>query len=473
MSTHKKLVGWKAIAAYFSRDRNTVARWARERGLPVHVIPGGKQRSVFAFENELRDWATRNFGNDTTADEAAAPAIPLVPAPVPPRPESTGSLSPEKPRLPARILARLRALGPGRRVLGVGVALCVIGAASLFAMGGGAEAPRSAFPQGAQASADFIAARDAWARRTPADLDRAIQLYEKVIRAEPGFAPARAGLAEAWLIRREYGAVTDARAYGAARIAAQKAISLDPGLPSAHRALGFIDYWWDNDPAGAVSAFQRALALDDRDGQTHFWFANILADLGQDQAAERHYAQARLLSPGSVPIAIEHACAQWQAGRDQRALQLLEALRAQHPADPTIRNCLSWVHIGLGDMAGAAQAYRELAALRREPDLLALSARLDAAVEQDPATAHRVLIEDARREIALGTRRIREVPAFYASAVGDRTEMLDLLHEAVLLGERWYSHSVTRRMEAKWRHDAEVTRLLRQLRTPPPRLGPL
>src|SRR5690606_22761389 len=120
---------------------------------------------------------------------------------------------------------------------------------------------------------------------------------------------------------------------------------------------GFIDYWWDNDPVGAVAAFQHALTLDARDAQTHFWFANILADLGQDEAAERHYAQARLLSPGSLPIAIEHACAQWQAGRDQLALERLAALRAEHPDDPTINNCLGWVHIGLGDMAGAARAY--------------------------------------------------------------------------------------------------------------------
>lgn len=453
----KKLVGWKAIAAYFSRDRNTVARWARERGLPVHVIPGGKQRSVFAFEDELREWATRNINGD--APRAAAPVLP----------ESGDAAG-------GAAVARARwwPLARGRLWLGLGAILCVL---LLFVMLqprlSAEQGPRATMPRSTAAAADFVAARDAWGRRTPADLDRAVTLYERVIRAEPDFAPARAGLAEAWLILREYGGVTDARAYGAARIAARKAISLDPALPSAHRALGFIDYWWDNDPVGAVAAFQHALTLDARDAQTHFWFANILADLGQDEAAERHYAQARLLSPGSLPIAIEHACAQWQAGRDQLALERLAALRAEHPDDPTINNCLGWVHIGLGDMAGAARAYAALAKLRGEPDLLALSARLDAAVRDRPATAHRVLIEDARREIALGTRRIREVPAFYASAAGDRAEMLGLLHEAVLLGERWYSHSIVSRMETRWRDDAEVRGLLAQLRAPPPALGPL
>ena len=468
----KKLVGWKSIAAYFNRDRNTVARWAKDRGLPIHFIPGGKQRSVFAYESELKAWATRNADDESAppppAEAAVAPApddvehAAIMPSAPPPDAERGGAF--------ARIRSRI---GLRHGLIATGAVL--LAAAGLFFMTVRLDAqdPDTRLPHSPAAAADYVAARDAWALRTPEDLARAIQLYERVIRAEPGFAPARVGLAEAWLILREYGGVTDARAYGAARIAARKAISLAPGLASAHRAIGFIDYWWDNDPAGAVAAFQRALSLDDRDAQTHFWFANMLADLGQDRAAESHYASAKLLSPGSVPIAIEHACAQWQAGRDQMALRLLNDLRARHPADPTINNCLTWVHIGLGDMAGAARAYKDLARLRAEPELTALADKLDAAMQRDPARAHKVLIDDARREIAVGTRRLREVPAFYASAAGDRDELLALMHESVILGEQWYSHAVTSRIERTWRQDAEIMRLLALLRAPAPVLAGL
>ena len=55
-----RLDGWKAIAAHFRRDRTTVMRWAAERGLPVYRMPGGKQSSVFAYEDELRDWSARH-----------------------------------------------------------------------------------------------------------------------------------------------------------------------------------------------------------------------------------------------------------------------------------------------------------------------------------------------------------------------------------------------------------------------------
>lgn len=52
-----RLDGWKAIGAYLGRDRSTVIRWARDRALPVHRLPGGKTATVFALRHELDRWA--------------------------------------------------------------------------------------------------------------------------------------------------------------------------------------------------------------------------------------------------------------------------------------------------------------------------------------------------------------------------------------------------------------------------------
>ncbi|RYD63706.1 MAG: hypothetical protein EOP58_10885, partial [Sphingomonadales bacterium] len=48
-----RIDGWKSIGAYFGRDRTTAIRWARERDLPIHRIPGGKTGTVFALRHEL------------------------------------------------------------------------------------------------------------------------------------------------------------------------------------------------------------------------------------------------------------------------------------------------------------------------------------------------------------------------------------------------------------------------------------
>lgn len=452
----RRLNGWKAIAGFFGRDRTTVARWAKERGLPIHQIPGGKQKSVFAFEHELETWRSRyaegELGEALTPEPALAPEPEIVaePAPVPTTPPSPVA----RRRMPRWVWAA-----------SLVSAATLVGGVAYFrpTLLGGSQAPASVM-------ADYIAARDIWARRTPADIRDAIQRYEKIIREAPDFALARAGLAEAWLIYREYGDVSDARAFGIARIAAQKALAIDPNLAAGHRAIGFIDYWWDNDPAGAVKAFQRAIQLDETDAQSHFWYANVLADLGEHDAAERHYARARLLAPGSQAIAVEHACAQWQAGRDALALKMMTELKARYPVDATISNCLTWLHMGRGDIRAFAAEYARMAKLRGEPEVMRLSDALAAAVARDPATAHRVLIEDSRRELAAGTRRIREVPAFYASSMGDRAELVKLMREAEVLGERWYSPAVTARIAARWRGDTEIQSLLAELRVAPPRL---
>jgi tetratricopeptide (TPR) repeat protein len=464
----RRLDGWKAIAGYFRRDRTTVMRWARERAMPVHRLPGGKQGSVFAYEHELLHWSSQAEQRDVTSPLGAAadPTGANAEAASAPSATSERSESAGGPTVAADAARR------GNRWLwpAVGVAALAGVVALIAPMTGGAKDPEqlpqeriAQLPGNRTIATDYVMARDLWARRTPADLARAIALYEKVIAADPNFAPAYAGLAEAWLIYREYGEATESRAYSAAKSAVEQALKLDEALPAAHRANGFIQYWWSYDAQRSVDSFQRALALDPHDGLTHFWYANVLSDLGQDAAAQRAYDTAQLLLPGTPAIAVERACAHWQAGRDRRAVMELEQLKAQYPEDATIRNCLAWAHISRGDIKAYAREYRALASLRKVPEMIALSQQLDQAIGQDPASAHLVMVADARREFAEGERKTRMTPAFHASCMGDRKTLVTLLQQAATLGERWYSATLNTRIAQKWRGDAEVQKLLNQV----------
>lgn len=483
LAAAKRLDGWKSIAGYFNRDRTTVMRWARDRNLPVRRMPGGKQGSVFAFEHELAAWALRQ------EDLEAAPAgtephvpsgAPELAAPVDAL-EAAATAFPDRGTEPgpASSPAAVTPAGGRRHWLAATAALLI-----LLVVGGAiwsllprpdeaaGHAAAVALPRDPAVARDYVAARDAWARRTPQDLRASIRLYESVVRREPGFAPGHAGLAEAWLIMREYDATDEATAYRNARRHAEAAFRINPDLPSAHRALGFIDYWWRNRTPEALTRFRRAIALDGSDAQSHFWYANVLADIGEDAAAQYEYDRARLLSPGSQVIEVEQACSHWLAGRDALALQQLNDLAARAPDDATIFNCLAWVHISRGDIAGYTRALTTKARLRGEPHLLRLSAAMVEAVRRDPATAVRVLVADGRREIASGARQLRETPAFFASAMGDRAEFVQLLTEASDLGETWYSAPLTRRMAARWRNDPEIQELLKRL-VPPRRNNPV
>ena len=69
--SEKTLISWKEIAVFLNRAERTVKRWERERGLPVHRVPGGERGSVFAYPDELTEWLRGNSG-ELEAEELAA-----------------------------------------------------------------------------------------------------------------------------------------------------------------------------------------------------------------------------------------------------------------------------------------------------------------------------------------------------------------------------------------------------------------
>src|SRR5215831_7551728 len=65
-----RLDSWKEIATFFARDERTVKRWEKERGLPVHRLPGGSRARVFAYKEELERWM-RSPASESAIEESA------------------------------------------------------------------------------------------------------------------------------------------------------------------------------------------------------------------------------------------------------------------------------------------------------------------------------------------------------------------------------------------------------------------
>jgi len=68
---HDRLDSWKAIAEYLDRDPTTVMRWAKERGLPVHVVQGEghRRRAVYAYKGEIDAWLKKPVPPSLREDE--------------------------------------------------------------------------------------------------------------------------------------------------------------------------------------------------------------------------------------------------------------------------------------------------------------------------------------------------------------------------------------------------------------------
>ncbi|HET9418580.1 MAG TPA: hypothetical protein VFO30_04495 [Chthoniobacterales bacterium] len=113
--------------------------------------------------------------------------------------------------------------------------------------------------QNSEAYLAFVRAHDLWSTAVEdlAKLKFSEQTYQHAIDLDPNFALAYARYAqlESWIIH-SFENTAERRAK--ARSLAQRAIELQPQLPEAHLALGFVRYYVDNDFDAAAQEFEIA-----------------------------------------------------------------------------------------------------------------------------------------------------------------------------------------------------------------------
>jgi tetratricopeptide (TPR) repeat protein len=105
-----------------------------------------------------------------------------------------------------------------------------------------------------------------------------------------------------------------------ARAAANKALTLDPGLGEPHAVLALItqnhDWNWEE----SEREFKLAMAVDPTDPTAHFWYSNGLLAQGRFDEAFREMAIARRLDPMSLPIRISEGAEFYMARHYDDAL---------------------------------------------------------------------------------------------------------------------------------------------------------
>ena len=128
------------------------------------------------------------------------------------------------------------------------------------------------------------------------------QFFQQAIDAEPQYAPAYAGLADAYSLLANYSVMTPGEAFPQAKAAARKALELDPASAEAHTALGYVKHHYDWDFAGAQAEFSRSLELNPSNPLAHLRYAEFLSSEGRHDEAIREVRLAHDLSPLSLVI---------------------------------------------------------------------------------------------------------------------------------------------------------------------------
>jgi Tfp pilus assembly protein PilF len=394
----RRLDSWKEIAAFFDRDERTVKRWEKERALPVHRVPGTPRGGVFAYAEELAQWLNgapvrepippvagplkigglkRNHHSQDAASTRAV-ELPRHPEPI---------LQPEilrSDQLPRSRLPWTRAKGSVVVLLAIlAVALAISFASRQTMKPSSLSRPR---PPAGKATSEaqelYLQGRYFWTKRTPDNLNRAVDYFASAIVKDPNYAPAYVGLADCYNLLREYSVMPSNEAFPRALAAAKKAVELDDGSAEAHNSLGFATYYGNWDAVTAEREFKRAIELNPNYGPAHHWYATFLLAGNRPQEALAEIDQARKLEPASAPILADKGAILHTNGQREQGIVLLKQLESTEPSFLSPHSYLASIYFGNKDYGNFVAEAKQTAFLLHDDRALTVATAAEKGLAQ-------------------------------------------------------------------------------------------
>jgi TolB-like protein len=158
-----------------------------------------------------------------------------------------------------------------------------------------------------------------WNRRSGPDILRAIELFEQAVQADPKYALAHAGVANAYAVAPFYTEIPATNAIPKARDAIKHVLALDSTLAEPYATLGDIVLHFERDLPRAEALLLRALQINPAYATAHTWYAEMLNAAGRFDEAEREAARAFELDPLSPRINANYA-SELEARHPERAM---------------------------------------------------------------------------------------------------------------------------------------------------------
>jgi DNA-binding winged helix-turn-helix (wHTH) protein/Tfp pilus assembly protein PilF len=275
------------------------------------------------------------------------------------REESPENELPEKPAVP---VAATLSSGPSpwwRKMIFVFPVLAVFFAVWIFRPGfrdakanakSKSASARTLYPPANREAEDFyLKGRFYWNKRTPENLNQALEAFTQAIAHDPNYSDAYVGLADSYNLLREFSAMPANEAYFKAFAAAKKAVELAPQSSEAYASLAFVTFFGMWDSADAEKEFRRALELDPNNAKAHHWYATFLHALGRHEEALTEIELARKLAPDAPSVLADKGDLLWSGGHHEQALQLLKQLEAADPDFTSPHRYLRFAYLETGD----------------------------------------------------------------------------------------------------------------------------
>jgi len=221
--------------------------------------------------------------------------------------------------------------------------------------------------QDLDAYSDYLIGKERLSLATREDIEVARDKFEQAIERDPGYAPARAALAHAWLLleREEYGKADKKEVDAVVVPQLQKALELSPDLPEAIAIRGLHHlqrYRYEE----ARNDLNRAIHLNPNDALAYLWRSETWYEQEQYLQMLADKEKAYSLDPMSLEIAAQLAFDYGSFWRPRDADRIIARMFELHPGHPRAYRALAANLSNHGHYGEAALLLEE--AMQAHPD---------------------------------------------------------------------------------------------------------
>ena len=167
----------------------------------------------------------------------------------------------------------------------------------------------------------YLKGRHHWDRWTEDGFYKAIEYFQQAVDKDPAYALAHAGIADSYVLLGWNCYLLPKEAFPKAKMAAMRALRLDPDLGEAHAPLAAVLWLYEWKWQEARAEFRRSLELNPAYPTANHWYSEYLMTMGRLDEVIAGMKKSQELDPLSLIISVAIGWALYMGRRYEESLE--------------------------------------------------------------------------------------------------------------------------------------------------------
>src|SRR5215469_12852819 len=167
----------------------------------------------------------------------------------------------------------------------------------------------------------YLKGRHHWDRWTEDGFYKAIEYFQQAVDKDPAYALAHAGIADSYVLLGWNCYLLPKEAFPKAKMAAMRALRLDPDLGEAHAPLAAVLWLYEWKWQEARAEFRRSLELNPAYPTANHWYSEYLMTIGRLDEVIAGMKKSQELDPLSLIISVAIGWALYMGRRYEESLE--------------------------------------------------------------------------------------------------------------------------------------------------------